>query len=329
MRRIALCSCHCCARRECPGQGRARQIRPKPGSELACFHACAQPIFSCMRTTHVFTHAHSLCCVFTHAHSPCCVHTCTCQWQVFRAFHTRHACHACASLPPDRLRHPGGSGPGFACPVLVRFFRQFHSVPETRPGSGLETGPESRSSRTAGRARAGPDSARVHVHMRLCGNRALRIRAHGLCLRGRASSICTRRTRALPVRRSPRPASPLLMHGPKRLYKLQKCLFESLNSSSSRAAGRTRPAPTPASSSFQVGGECLLAFSFPAKKRRRISPSLFASSDFASSSFQVGRPRKPRKPPENGRKPETVGNPKNPGPSQVGGSGRLTEKSRK
>ena len=141
MRRIALCSCHCCARRECPGQGRARQIRPKPGSELACFHACAQPIFSCMRTTHVFTHAHSLCCVFTHAHSPCCVHTCTCQWQVFRAFHTRHACHACASLPPDRLRHPGGSGPGFACPVLVRCFGPFHSGPETRPGSGPETRP--------------------------------------------------------------------------------------------------------------------------------------------------------------------------------------------
>ena len=247
-----------------------------------------------MRTTHVFTHAHSLCCVFTHAHSPCCVHTCTCQWQVFRAFHTRHACHACASLPPDRLRHPGGSGPGFACPVLVRFFRQFHSVPETRPGSGLETGPESRSSRTAGRARAGPDSARVHVHMRLCGNRALRIRAHGLCLRGRASSICTRRTRALPVRRSPRPASPLLMHGPKRLYKLQKCLFESLNSSSSRAAGRTRPAPTPASSSFQVGGEYRPAFSLPAISL----PAHFGSAD-------RGNREKPRKMAENRKRSET------------------------
>ena len=132
-----------------------------------CFHACAEHMFSCMRTTHVL-HAHSLCC-FHACTQPCCVHTCTCQWQVFRAFHTRHACHACASLPPDRLRHPGGSGPGFACPVLVRFFRQFHSVPETRPGSGLETGPESRSSRTAGRARAGPDSARVHVHVSSCG----------------------------------------------------------------------------------------------------------------------------------------------------------------
>ena len=105
------------------------------------------------------------------------------------------------TLPPDRLRHSGGSGPGFACPVLVRFLRQDHSGPETRPGSGPETRPGI--ARAPRERRVGPGPApilRVFTCTCACAdNRALRMRAHGLYLRGRASSVCTCRTRALLV----------------------------------------------------------------------------------------------------------------------------------
>ena len=51
--------------------------------------------------------------------------------------------------------------------------------------------------------RVGPGPApilRVFTCTCACAdNRALRMRAHGLCLRGRASSVCARRTRAVPV----------------------------------------------------------------------------------------------------------------------------------
>ena len=245
-------------------------------------------MFSCMRRTHVFMHAHNPCfacaqpllfsrmhtaMLRSHVHMPMAGLSCV-----------SHApCVSCvrfiATRPaPGPVRHPGGSGPG-------------------------STGFRAEVGRLDIATRPAPTPGRLRARFRLSGSGPIL-----WTIPFRAGSPARNRA---PLERQVGPGRrylQLLMHGPKKLYKLQKCLLESLNSSSPRTAGRTRPAPTPASSSFQVGGECLLAFSFPAKKRRRISPSLFASSDFASSSFQVGRPRKPRKPPENGRKPETVGN---------------------
>ena len=153
MRRIALCSCHRCARRECPGQGRGRQIGPKPKARLrisifscmrtthvfmhaqnTCFHACAQPMF-CMRTASVvFTHAHSHA-AFTRAHANGRSFVrFTRAMRVMRALH----CHRTGS---DTRAAPGRAS-------LVRFWSDAldHSIPGRKPGPvpGRKPGPESR-----------------------------------------------------------------------------------------------------------------------------------------------------------------------------------------
>ena len=141
MRRIALCSCHRCARRECPGQGRGRQIGPKPKARLrisifscmrtthvfmhaqnTCFHACAQPMF-CMRTASVvFTHAHSHA-AFTRAHANGRSFVrFTRAMRVMRALH----CHRTGS---DTRAAPGRAS-------LVRFWSDSldNSIPCRKPG---------------------------------------------------------------------------------------------------------------------------------------------------------------------------------------------------
>ena len=288
-------------------------------------------MFSRMRTASVvFSRTHTAHAAFTRAHANGRSFVrFTRAMRVMRALH----CHRTGS---DTRAAPGRAS-------LVRFWSDAldHSIPGRKPGPvpGRKPGPESRALLANGGSGQGRPRfcacSRAHALVRTT---ELCVCAHTGFIYADARAPFARAAQEPCLSRSFRTAGRTRPAVFAVAANICLCRVAAVNArrsglmpvfAAANLAGRTRPAPTPASSSFQVGGECLLAFSFPAKKRRRISPSLFASSDFASSSFQVGRPRKPRKPPENGRKPETVGNPKNPGPSQVGGSGRLTEKSRK
>ena len=135
--------------------------------------------------------------------------------------------------------------------------------------------------------RVGPGPApilRVFTCTCACAdNRALRMRAHGLCLRGRASSVCARRTRAVPVA--------LLLNG-RSGQAGAGARFAIVNARTQEAVQATEVLARefefklPSNGrSDQAGADTRFQL---ISGRRRISPSFFASSDFASSSFQVG-----------------------------------------
>ena len=166
-----------------------------------------------------------------HAHNPC-FHACA---QPLLCFHARtqpmlrshvhmpmaglscvsHApCVSCvrfiATRPaPGPVRHPGGSGPG-------------------------STGFRAEVGRLDIATRPAPTPGRLRARFRLSGSGPIL-----WTIPFRAGSPARNRA---PLERQVGPGRrylQLLMHGPKKLYKLQKCLLESLNSSSPRTAGRT------------------------------------------------------------------------------------------
>ena len=248
-----------------------------------------------MSTTYVvLTHAHSPCSMRAHANGRSFV-------RFIRAMRVMRALH-CHQTGSDTRAAPGRAS-------LVRFWSDAldHSIPGRKPGPvpGRKPGPESRALLANGGSGQGRPRfcacSRAHALVRTT---ELCVCAHTGFIYADARAPFARAAQEPCLSRSFRTAGRTRPAVFAVAANICLCRVAAVNArrsglmpvfAAANLAGRTRPAPTPASSSFQVGGEYRPAFSLPAISL----PARFRSADGENR-------EKPRKMAENRKRSEMV-----------------------